>query len=413
MNTMHKNRLAEVVALAAVALAAACTGVREGPSWQGTISDSAGVAMVANPEAGVWGPDDAWGFVEEYRVGGMDVAEEAEFGLVVGLAVDPAGNIYVADQQVRRIQVFGPDGTFLRTIGEPGSGPGEISQGLFGVWVMGEELWAADVNNLRVNRYSLEGESLGAEPLDFTRGAPVRWDQVGASVVAQMRGIPGAGMGDTSGGDPVVTVGQDPQDTVMVLGVGETIEMSEGGQARMTLFSQEPLWDAAADGRLLSALNSEYRIELRNADGALTRVMTRPYTPRPVTESDQLAVRTLLRDLMLEQGAPPPAVDQFMQGVGFAPNWPVMAQILAGPNGTVWAQRIRTSDDVSAGGEEFNPQDLGSDEWDIFDAEGRYLGVLTMPAKFAPLRIDGDALWGVQRDEFDVNSVVRYRLVMN
>jgi hypothetical protein len=54
---------------------------------------------------------------------------------------------------------------------------------------------------------------------------------------------------------------------------------------------------------------------------------------------------------------------------------------------------------------------MGSDDWEVFDDQGRYLGVLTMPARFAPMRIEGDALWGVQRDELDVPSVVRYRLV--
>lgn len=411
---MFMKTRAAVSLAATLTVVTACSGP-EGASWQGTITDSAGVAMVANPEAGLWGPTDGWQMVEEFRVGGMDAAEEAEFGLVVGIDVDADGNVYVADQQARQIQVFGADGTYLRTIGSPGNGPGEISQALSGVWVYGDELWVADVLNLRVNQYSLDGESVGAVALDFARGAPVRWDRVGEALVAQMRGIPGAGLGDTSGGDPVVTIGQDPQDTVTVLGVGETIEMSESGQARMTLFSQEPLWDAAADGRLLSALNSEYRIEVRNADGGLMRVVTKPSVSREVSEGDQALVRRALRDLMLSQGAPPPAVDQFMQGVAFADSWPLMAQLLAGPEGTVWAQRIRTTDDLTGGDAEaeFNPQDLGSDEWDVFDGEGRYLGVFTMPAKFAPLRIDGTAIWGVQRDEFDVNSIVRYRLVMD
>ncbi len=47
----------------------------------------------------------------------------------------------------------------------------------------------------------------------------------------------------------------------------------------------------------------------------------------------------------------------------------------------------------------------------MFDDQGRYLGVLTLPEKFTPMRIEGDAFWGVQRDELDVPSVVRYRLV--
>ena len=402
-----------VCTLAMAGLLAACGGPADGPSWQGTIADSAGVAMVANPETGVWGPDDPWQMVEEYRVGGLEAAEQAEFGLVVGIDVDGNGNVYAADQQVQRIQVFGPDGAYLRTLGSPGGGPGEIGQALSGVWVVGQEVWAADLGNIRLNRWSLDGESLGSIPIDFSRGVPVRWDRVGEALVAQLRGIAALGMGETPTGDLVVTMGEDPQDTVMTLGRGETIEVTEGGQARMTLFEQEPMWDAAVDGRLLSGLNSTYRIEVRDANGTLQRVITKPYTKRPVSDSDQAQVRRALRGLMQAQGAPPQAVEQFMQGVGFADNWPVMVQVIAGPNGTVWVQRLLTTDDLTAGDAEaeFNPQDLGSDEWDVFDAEGRYLGVVTMPSKFTPLRVEGDTFWGVQRDEFDVNSIVRFRLV--
>jgi hypothetical protein len=403
------NRTNRLVTLLLLGLASACGG-ETGDSWQGTVTDSAGVTIVANPEGGLWAEGEAWTFAEEYRVGGMDAEETAQFGLVVGIDVDTEGNVYVADQQAAQISVFGPDGAFVRTIGSPGAGPGEIGLALTGVWVKAGELWAADVANMRVNRYTLDGDMLGSEPLDFSRGIPIRWDRVEEAIVAQKRGIPGLGSEENPIGDPVVTVGQDPQDTVMILGKGESLEMSESGQARLTLFQQEPLWDAAVDGRLLSAVNSQFRIEVRDPAGTLRQVITRQATARPVTDSDKSKVEAALRSLMLAQGAPPPAVEQFMSGLGFAPTWPLMAQLLAGPNGTVLVQRLRTTDDLGGEDEEFNPQDLGSDDWDIFDADGRYLGVLTMPTKFAPLRVDGDAFWGVQRDEFDVASVVRYRL---
>jgi len=221
-----------VLATLGVAFAAACGGMTDGASWQGTITDSAGVSIVANPEGGLWTEGDAWTFVEEFRVGGMDAAEEAQFGQVSGVDLDPEGNVYIADTQASQISVFDPDGAFLRTIGSPGAGPGEIGLALTGVWVKDGEIWAGDVANMRINRYSLEGELLGSEPLDFSRGIPIRWDRVGEAIVAQKRGLPGLGSDANPGGDPVVTEGQDPQDTVMVLGTGESIEMTEEAERR-------------------------------------------------------------------------------------------------------------------------------------------------------------------------------------
>ena len=50
-------------------------------------------------------------------------------------------------------------------------------------------------------------------------------------------------------------------------------------------------------------------------------------------------------------------------------------------------------------------------EWDVFDAAGKYLGMVTMPPKFAPRMIWGNQIYGVWRDELDVQYVVRLRIV--
>ena len=67
-------------------------------------------------------------------------------------------------------------------------------------------------------------------------------------------------------------------------------------------------------------------------------------------------------------------------------------------------------DDLGDSEAEFNPQDLGADEWDIFDAEGRYLGIVTMPDRFSPFSLRGDLLYGVWRDEFEVQYVKVLRI---
>jgi hypothetical protein len=52
--------------------------------------------------------------------------------------------------------------------------------------------------------------------------------------------------------------------------------------------------------------------------------------------------------------------------------------------------------------------------FDVFDADGRYLGRVLPPAS---LRVEpeplarGDTVWAVVRDELDVPSIVRFRMV--
>ena len=56
-------------------------------------------------------------------------------------------------------------------------------------------------------------------------------------------------------------------------------------------------------------------------------------------------------------------------------------------------------------------EDIGAKDWDVFDAEGRFLGVVTMPPRFSPRSIVGDKIYGVFRDDLDVQYAVRMRIV--
>jgi len=79
----------------------------------------------------------------------------------------------------------------------------------------------------------------------------------------------------------------------------------------------------------------------------------------------------------------------------------------------LWVQRIRALSDMSAEEKEsFNPlQNIGSAEWDIFDAEGRYLGIVEMPFHFQPLGFHDDSVFGVWRDDLDVQYVRVMRIL--
>ena len=62
--------------------------------------------------------------------------------------------------------------------------------------------------------------------------------------------------------------------------------------------------------------------------------------------------------------------------------------------------------------EDFNLiEEAGSPDWDVFDREGRFLGVVTMPPRFRPSLFLDDTIYGVWRDELDVQYVVRLRIV--
>ncbi len=270
-----------------------------------------------------------------------------------------------------------------------------------------------DLTNARLNRYRTDGTDETSIPLDIVAtGIPLRWKlSTDQRVLAQLRTLPNpdAPASDPVG-DPVVTFGDDgsPADTAHVLPPGLSFQQGAGGSTRIVLFSPEPVWDIREGGGFVSAMNDAYRVEFTNAAGEVTQILQHDVESQPVTDSDVGHMKDLLRRLMLDQGAPPAAVQGFLDGVEFAENYPAFLNLLVAPDGSVWLQQVQTAEDLMASGaESFDPQDLGSHRWDIFDGEGRYLGVLEFPVGFTPLRLLPGQVYGTWKDELGVPYVMR------
>lgn len=105
--------------------------------------------------------------VEEIgRVGdGSDPAEA--FHEPATVRVDGQGRLYVLDSGDDRVQVFDAEGRHLRTLGNPGQGPGELSRPT-GMWVFADgEVVVADAGNARLQRFGPGGDPLGTVSLEF------------------------------------------------------------------------------------------------------------------------------------------------------------------------------------------------------------------------------------------------------
>ena len=76
--------------------------------------------------------------------------------------IDSSGNIFVGDEKddKPRIQVFSPEGKFLRIFGEKGTGPGQILRAHGLGFDTQQRLYVTDVDNMRVNVYTHSGEFL-------------------------------------------------------------------------------------------------------------------------------------------------------------------------------------------------------------------------------------------------------------
>jgi len=98
-----------------------------------------------------------------------------------GIEVAPNGDVIVSDDLANAIHVFGPDGRFEKTIGEPGNLPGQLDFPT-GLALDGSKLYVADGDHDRIVRFDLgSGEPTGYWPVS---GSPdsLRLDPSGTSL---------------------------------------------------------------------------------------------------------------------------------------------------------------------------------------------------------------------------------------
>jgi len=100
-----------------------------------------------------------------------------QFNEPVGIAIDPAGNLFVADKNNHRIEKFARDGTFLQTWGQHGEQDGQFQEP-HDVAADGEFVYVADTWNQRVQVFDRDGAHVfnitGEPSLSSPRGVFVK-----------------------------------------------------------------------------------------------------------------------------------------------------------------------------------------------------------------------------------------------
>ncbi|MDH3731987.1 MAG: 6-bladed beta-propeller [Gemmatimonadota bacterium] len=376
--------------------------------WSGVVSDSAGVVVVANSNRGLWREDERWTVVEDLRIGAAGGDPDYQFGQVGSVGVNSKGEIFVSDRQASEVRVFSPDGEFIHTLGAPGSGPGQFAPGVMQILItQGDTLLVPDLANQRINRFLPDGSPGASARVDLDLGRPLNfiWDPTSKEGAVQVRpGTPRDPLANSSDVIRVVETSGEFGDTLLVVPSGGLFQ--EGG---LKFFTPEPTWILSDSLTVLYAVNSEYRIMFHDRHGNIRRIVSKAHEPRPIGERDIRALFIYLDRRWTDIGVTPAGIAENHRRVGFAEFFPAFYMLRLGPDGSMWVQPVQSPADLSDEEiERYNfIEDFGAPGWDVFDAEGRYLGVVEMPPRFQPRTFVGDRIYGVWRDDLDVQYIVR------
>ena len=390
-------------------------------------------------------------FEEVFRVGGIDGETWEQFGRIQDIAFDGSGNLYLLDVDVMTVVVVDRDGSLVRTMGRAGNGPGEFD---FPRWLAVMEDGRIVVSDIPRHRVFQVFHSDGR----FDRGVRVGNDLLALAerIYGGRDGVVVAGTAlmrleemvpeeqrSAPGTRRILRAALDGDDVVFET-VFEAWDLPPVGEFTLRVAGREiPTGGATPPphtfgpglfvgtlpgGAIALSDSSAYAIKIVESNGAVSRILSRPIHPVPVTDRileaeferrvDEAIAQAGARgqqsrmiynastgetvqgvmdlDESMREGVRLSTM-AWLEAIPVADEVPVLLDLRTTAEGRIWVQR-RDGDLLSDG------------PVDVLTRDGRYLGSYPagtpMPAAFGPGRL----VAVLEADELGMQTVVVLRV---
>lgn len=384
------------------------------------VRDSAGVRIVTNGERGAWTPDQAWSFVADTAYPAPATDSTPVLGGVAGFAVTAAGGAALFDAADVVIRQYDSAGRYLRSFGGKGTGPGEFSGSQMSVLIgRGDSIIVPDFGNRRISVFTPDGKFARMMPITLTGVIPARWGALPDGGLAEQAMVLYL-KGDTAKQreNVILRLGPDGavRDTLLPLPGDPVLDLGAGpAGAKTPVFESQAAWRVRRDGALIEGMTGTYRLTLRDPAGKVEMIFGRESRPVPVTDREKEIFRGAYRATILSGAARSgnqemrKMADQLVANLEFPADYPAFMSVLAGPDDTWLARRVRTIAEAAEGKAAPAVTDLrlNSSDWDVFDSTGRYLGIVAFPKSFEPARFVGRYVYGVRFDSLGTPAPAR------
>ncbi len=425
---------------------------RQDGSWVGSVTTEGGTTSVVNESGSVWGEPAR--LVEEASIG-VDVGDDAYMlGRVASLAAR-GGHIYVLDRAIPTVRVYDLAGTHVRDIGRAGNGPGELGRAREGgptaiAFDAAGRLYVRASN--KIETFSAAGDPLDTWTMDRPHGG---WGDFGMGITPE----PAAILTDRvrcerplpwGCGSRMLAVKDDgaPEDRGLVPDLGyepPRIEVESDHGAGLEFaggpptFGPDLVWTIDREGGPIVGRSDRYEINRY----AAASFVTSPGDATPVSPTmviakywEPVAVQDAEHDWFLTRNRLRTTFESVTKvggydlGDGLPQTKPAFQRFVSSADGGLWvvragpgSQRPACTTTTSDHAEMLmNPCWHDTPIFDVFGADGRFLGQAETPAALAAARsltamfrtppfVDGRMLLAVVEDEAGTIMVKRYRLV--
>lgn len=375
------------------------------------------VLLMAAPIAGQAPVADV---IEVLSIGAVDGPPESTLSGVVGVEVASTGDILIGDRGGSSIRVFSPAGAFVRAFGREGDGPSEF-RALATIGMLGDTVYALDWRLRKVAEFALDGTLIRTRRIDYSP-----WRHGLISRIQPLRSgdlVLESGSGCNLPRRP----GFDSQWWLLLLPEdGEAItpiaQEDLGRSVPVYGTDDDPFCTAVAfpfRAGPVAAVRPDGVVAYGTGDAGRLSFFRLPRRGDDITglgppighvslPGGRRAIGRGERARWIDRQAAPWAGDNSLPGraalvrealeaVRFPKEWPAYDRVRFDADGGVWVRRPPE-------------RDAGPAVWDVYAPDGEYRGRVALPASLRVRHIRRDAVYGVIRDDWDVEYVKKYEV---
>jgi len=347
-----------------------------------------GVIHVRNSPVGQWGDRDAWVTRRTARIGAVEAPEEALFtNRVMTPSLGPDGYVYVLEYSNPRVAIFDREGEFVEQLGRRGRGPGEFLAPTGLTWDAYGRLWVADAWGPRYSVYDSDRTFLGTRerPVTVVRRQQHQMTTLAdGSIVDESSDTPmlyflavdsASGMVDTIAS---VRRPEPPRELDSVFPGRESVLSEVLGN-----YMPSVEWAMSSNGTYWVGSTATLELLHLASPSDTLRIVRSSHRNADLDPGERDLILEAEREAGLDAGGLG-AVKNLFAGLHMLDSGHLLVEL------------------VEAGASERS-------QFDVFDPEGRYLGVLELSFRVASgsvLTSRGDTIVGVEVDSMDVPFVV-------
>ncbi len=344
-----------------------------------------GVKTIRNPDTPRYGTF-VFGLVEDLVIG-SETNDAYLFPRSAGIAVDREENICVVDYGNRRVQVFDRNGSFIRTLGGVGQGPGEYQ---FPSGVMVDAGGNVIINDAARALIYFGPNGVFQKRIALKASLSVPKLGPGGTIIGITPPHPG---GEGSPKNKLIQLGPDGE-VLRTLAEFPACGVVQSFVIHHWYTCQATTCLVSADS-LYYGFDQDYTIHVIDREGRALFAFMKAEVPAPIS-AEERALTKKEGIFAWESSGPGDPADT---DLGMPDHRPYWSNFIGDDEGRLFVVRFRP----------ITEKDVKTTEIDVFSKDGIYLYHMTWP--FVPQVIRGGFLYEVRQDEeAGLTRIVRHRI---